>query len=184
LISGLGSAVVSGLLIQPGFDIFLNFVNAPSLLTIVDNTMEDATPDPVAVAVEILTPYSPFVPADLNAGVTVKDINRAIDLVCCNINRDLFCDFETYKQAYFYLAAHYLVVSLRNSSQGLSGNFQFLESSKSVGSVSAGYSIPQKFLDNPEYSMLAKTQYGALYLELILPLLKGAIFHTQGRTLP
>lgn len=121
--------------------------------------------------------------ADPNLGVTDADINKAYGQTNININETLFADQNTYSIGYLLLAAHYLVTDLRMSSQGLNGQYSWVETSKSVGSVSQGFSIPQKILDNPYFAMLSRTNYGAKYLEIIIPQLAGAVFPTAGRTL-
>lgn len=121
---------------------------------------------------------------DQETTVLDSDIERAYILVRCNINQGLFCDQECFSQAFLLLAAHYLVTNLRSSSQGLSGNYEWLTSSKSVGSVSVSSSIPDSILRNPYYSMISKTNYGAEYLMMIYPLLSGQIFTVPGATRP
>ena len=54
--------------------------------------------------------------------------------------------------------------------------------SKSVGSVSESYAIPQWMLNNPSYSMYAVNGYGRKYLSLIRPYLLGTIILSKGRT--
>jgi hypothetical protein len=77
-----------------------------------------------------------------------------------------------------------LVLNIRSSSQGINGQFNFLQQTKSVGAVSEGFAIPQRILDNPYFSMLTKTNYGAEYLQLLLPQLAGQMFVVAGTTLP
>ncbi len=125
-------------------------------------------------------PYS----TDPNAGVMDADINKAYGQASININPNLFASQSTYTIGYLLLAAHYLVTDLRMSSQGLNGQYSWVETSKSVGSVSQSFSVPQKIMDNPYLAMLSRTNYGAKYLELIIPQLAGAVFPTAGRTLP
>lgn len=121
---------------------------------------------------------------DPNTCILDADISKAFGQTNININKNLFSTQEAYTIAYLLLAAHYLVVDLRMSSQGINGQYNFLETSKSVGSVNQSFTIPQRILDNPYVSMLTKTSYGAKYLELILPQLSGQVFITYGRTLP
>ena len=121
---------------------------------------------------------------DIDTTVTDADIAKAFTQVNVNINECLFGYQAAYTQGYLLLAAHFLVTDLRASSQGINGQYAFLESSKSVGSVSQSFSIPQRFLDNPYFSMLMKTNYGAQFLQLILPQLAGNIGFVYGRTLP
>lgn len=121
---------------------------------------------------------------DPNTCILDSDITKAFGQTEFNINPSLFSTQTNYTTAYLFLAAHYLVVDIRMSSQGISGQYSFLEQSKSVGSVSQSSAIPQRILDNPYIAMLMKTNYGAKYIELILPQLCGQIFNSYGHTLP
>jgi hypothetical protein len=89
-----------------------------------------------------------------------------------------------YTEAFLLLAAHSLVMNIRASSQGIVGQFNFNQASKGVGSVNEAFSIPQRILDNPEFAILTKTNYGAQYLELILPYICGNVFVVCGGTQP
>ncbi len=121
---------------------------------------------------------------DISKNVLDQDIQSAINDVGFNFNSGLFATQSNYSTGFLLLAAHFLVINLRASSQGIAGQYSWLEGSKSVGSVSESFNIPQRILDNPEFAMLSKTFYGAKYLFLILPLLTGNIFITHGRTTP
>lgn len=119
-----------------------------------------------------------------NDTVLNSDITKAMGEANFSFNEALFSSQTNYTIGFLYLTAHYLVIDLRNSSQGLAGTYAWLETSKSVGSVSQGFSIPQQILDHPILAMLSKTPYGAKYLELISPSLVGQIFSSCGATLP
>lgn len=121
---------------------------------------------------------------DLDTTVTDADITKAFGQTDFNINQDLFSSQAQYTTAYLLLAAHYLVVDLRMSSQGLSGQFSFMEQSKSVGSVSQSFAIPQRIQDDPYMAMLLTTNYGAKYISLLLPQLCGQIYTVLGSTRP
>lgn len=121
---------------------------------------------------------------DVNTSVTDVDIAKAFRFTNAQINQALFDAQENYTLGYMLLAAHCLVTNLRASSQGISGQYSFLEQSKSVGSVSQAFSIPQRILDNPDFAMLAKTNYGAQYLQMLLPLLSGQMAIAYGSTRP
>lgn len=113
-----------------------------------------------------------------------QDITNALGDAAFNFNPGLFPTQANYTLGYLLLAAHYLVVNLRASSQGIMGSYSWLTSGKGVGSVSESFSIPQRILDNPELAMYSKTNYGAKYLSLILPQLAGQVFVLHGTTLP
>lgn len=121
---------------------------------------------------------------DPETSILDSDINKAFGQTRININPNMFTSQESFTIGFLLLAAHYLVVDIRMSSQGINGQFAFMEQSKSVGSVSQSFAIPQKILENPYFAMIVKTNYGAKYLELVLPQLAGAIFPVHGRTLP
>lgn len=113
-----------------------------------------------------------------------SDIQRALDEAADLFNPDLFEDQPSFTRAYLHLAAHCLVMNLRNSTQGLSGAGQWLVSSKGVGSVSLGFTIPDEISQNPVLAQLSTTQYGVKYLGMVLGKATGAMGIACGRTLP
>ena len=121
-----------------------------------------------------------------NPGTSVldSDISYAFTFTNININPGLFPDQTTYSLAYNLLSAHYLVMNLRSSSQGINGQYNFLQAGKGVGAVNESFSIPQRILDDPYWSMLTKTNYGSLYLQILLPQLAGQIYSVIGTTRP
>lgn len=120
--------------------------------------------------------------SDPQTSVLDSDIAKAYGQVNFSINPGRFSKQEDYTLGYLWLAAHWLVTDLRASSQGIAGRYNWLEASKGVGNVNSSYSIPQRILDNPTFSMLTQTQYGAKYLQLLLPGLTGQIFIAPGHT--
>lgn len=121
---------------------------------------------------------------DSSISVLDSDITSAFRFTNVNFNPNFWADQGSYSLGYLLLSAHYMVLNLRASSQGLNGQYNWIQNSKAVGNVSEGFSIPQRILDNPEFAMLAKTNYGAQYLLLILPQLCGQVFTVQGSTRP
>lgn len=118
--------------------------------------------------------------SDVNENVLDADIANAMQMTNININQGLFAEQSDYNVGYLLLTAHYLVMNLRQSSQGLNGQFSFLEQSKGVGSVNSSFAIPQRILDNPNWSMLTKTNYGAQYIQILLPALTGQMYTVPG----
>lgn len=114
--------------------------------------------------------------------VIAPDIANAFALVNVDINPSLWPDQPTYTQAYLYLTAHFLVTNLRNSTQGLNGQFNFTQNSKGVSNVNEGFAVPQWVQDHPKLGMYFKTNYGAMYMSLMMPYLIGPIFTVPGRT--
>lgn len=121
---------------------------------------------------------------NISENVLDSDIERAQLEASTSINKCLFSSQDRYSIAFNYLSAHYLVSNIKNSSQGLSSQYEGIISSKSVSSVSASYSMPDSIAQDPALSMYLKTNYGAKYIEIIYPLLLGSMFVTQGRTTP
>lgn len=113
--------------------------------------------------------------------VTDDDISRAFVEAQINFNPQLFPNCETMRLVFCYLAAHYLVIDLNNAQNPLAFGFMGFTQSKSVGSVSESYGIPQWVMSNPKLSMYAQTGYGRKYLSLIQPYLTGNIIYTPGR---
>lgn len=111
-----------------------------------------------------------------------SDIQRALDQTSLSLNEALLISQTEFTVAYLLLTAHFLVVNIQASSQGLSGAFSWLTTSKSVGSVSEASSIPPYILNNPVLAMYSKTRYGAQYLLMMLPRLVAPIFSVRGRT--
>ena len=114
--------------------------------------------------------------------VTDKDIERAFMEAAVNFNPNFFVDDDTAEMVFCYLAAHYLVIDKNNALAPFGLGFVGYTQSKSVGSVSESYGIPQYMLNNPLLSGYAQTGYGRKYLSLIQPYLVGNIIFTPGRT--
>jgi hypothetical protein len=121
---------------------------------------------------------------DIETEVRDQDIAKGFQQANMNVSQRFFSDQSGYNIGYLLLSAHFMVMNLRSSSQGLNGQFSFLEQSKNVGAVSQSFAIPQRILDNAFFSMLMKTNYGAMYMQLILPQLVGNAFVVYGTTLP
>ena len=111
-----------------------------------------------------------------------SDILRAFNEAKVNFNAALFGDDDTVKMVFLYLAAHYLVIDLNNAMNPLAVGFMGFTQSKSVGSVSESYAVPQWMLNNRALSAYAQTGYGRKYLSLIQPYLVGNLIFVPGRT--
>ena len=111
-----------------------------------------------------------------------SDIERAFAEAKVNFNPDLFTDDDTAIMVFLYLAAHYLVIDLNNAMNPLGMGYMGFTQSKSVGSVSESYAVPQFMLNNAILSQYAQTGYGRKYLSLIQPYLAGNIIFVPGRT--
>ena len=94
-----------------------------------------------------------------------------------NFNPSFFEECAQAKTAFGLLVAHYLTVDFNNA---LGINQVGLPTSKSVGSVSEGYSIPNWLTSNAALSAYATTGYGVKYASLIQPYLIGQIMLIPG----
>ena len=108
------------------------------------------------------------------------DIINAIAEATVNFNEGLFADCCTAKLVFLYLVAYYLTVDFQNAMSPMGGGG--IVQSKSVGSVSESYAIPQWMLNNPTFGLYAQNGYGRKYLSLIRPYLLGTIILSKGRT--
>ena len=121
---------------------------------------------------------------DTSKYVQDSDIEKAFAEAKYNFN-DSFCsDQAEYIMLFSYLTAHYLVTDLRAASTGLEGSFTWNASSQGVGSVSQSFAIPNDIANDPTFSWLTKTNYGAKYLMLVYPMLSGGFGTVPGRTQP
>ena len=101
-----------------------------------------------------------------------------------NFNEALWSSQSQFEQAYLYLSAHYLVESLKASSQGISSQYGGNTTSKSVGNVSENYEIPDKVKNNPFFAGLYTTRYGAIYVGMLQPRIIGNVVTMRGMTTP
>lgn len=112
------------------------------------------------------------------------DITKAFAEAEMVFNQALFSGNANITLAYLYLTAHYLVNDLITAGQGINASADFPVSSRSVGSVSESYSIPQRYLDDPNLVFYTKSAYGMKYLSFLLPNLIGNINAVEGDTVP
>ncbi len=105
------------------------------------------------------------------------DIENAFKEAYVNFNEGLFGDTDTAKMIFLYLTAHYLTVDFNNA---LGLNNVGIPTSKSVGSVSESYTIPQWLNQSAGLSMYATTGYGVKYATLIRPYLIGNVYIAKG----
>jgi hypothetical protein len=119
-----------------------------------------------------------------NAVVTDDDITMAYGQAKFNFNEGLFSTQEQLKIAFLHLAAHFVCTDRQMASEGLNSQSSFAVNSRSVGSVSESYQIPDWVSKSPVFAALATTRYGLKYLTLIRPRMIGAMTVFQGATTP
>ncbi len=119
---------------------------------------------------------------DPNTSVLDVDISKAQVEAKFNFNSAFASNQENFSLLFNYMTAHYLCLDLRAAQQGFEGQFSWVQTSKSVGSVSEGFQVPERIMANPEFAMLLKTNYGGKFLSLILPQMSGQMFSVFGGT--
>lgn len=111
-----------------------------------------------------------------------KDIENAFAQATLNFNEGLWYDESDKKLAFMFLTAHYLCMDLQMAEAGINSTGQFTMSSKSVGSVSASYTIPQMYQNDPLLNYFSQTQFGCKYLSMLIPRAVGRIAVVRGTT--
>lgn len=91
-------------------------------------------------------------------------------------------DNVTLAMAQKYLTAHCLCNDIKTSNAGLASQISFPVQSKSAGSISTSYGIPQAFMQKEIYAFYLTSQYGLKYLALLIPRIKGNIAIAYGWT--
>ncbi len=110
------------------------------------------------------------------------DITKAFIEAKQLLNQSLFNDNEGITLGYLYLTAHFLVLDLQRSSQGINSRGTILAQSQSVGSVSESGYLPDKMYNNIIFQQYLMTGYGYKYLNLVMPKLVGNVFCIEGGT--
>lgn len=111
------------------------------------------------------------------------DIERAIGEMEVLLPAHLF-EEKALTLAELYLTAHLLIGNIRMSNSGLANNYTFPLASRSVGSVSESYSIPQSYLNSGQYSLYITSEFGLKYLAMLYPRTRGNICVVGGWTTP
>lgn len=130
-------------------------------------------------------PYAPPSIVGNNDYVYDADISRAFLEAQVVFNQGLFGSDAQIRMGYLYVTAHYLCLDLRAALAGIQGSGgSFPVSSRSVGSVSESYAIPERYTDDPLLALYTQTNYGMKYLSLVLPNLVGNMVAVFGGTNP
>lgn len=101
------------------------------------------------------------------------DITNAFSEATAVFNEGLYPDTDTATDAYLQLSAHFLVTNVLGAQAGISMGGSGLVNSKSAGSVSESYSIPEKWLKSDLLYPYTQTSYGIKYLTITRPYMVG-----------
>ena len=113
-----------------------------------------------------------------------QDITNAFADATPLLNQSLLGDDATITLGYLYLTAHCLCINLNNANAGQGATANMPVNSRSVGSVSESYTVPEMFTKNPIFVPYLGTAYGLKYLTLIMPNMVGNIGAVRGGTMP
>lgn len=113
-----------------------------------------------------------------------QDITNAFDDAKQLLNQGLFSDDSGIRLGYLYLTAHCLVLNIGNANAGLGATANMPVSSRSVGSVSESYAIPERYLKEPIFQPYIGTAYGLKYLTMVMPAMTGNVVSVHGATRP
>jgi hypothetical protein len=109
-----------------------------------------------------------------------KSFNQSINFT----NPDIFENAQVLLDAYYYCTAHFLAMDMRMAESGIDSRGEGLISSKSVGSVSVSYSVPDRFQKDSFDAYFAQTGYGQKFLAYVQPRVTGNIGTAGGDTNP
>lgn len=111
-----------------------------------------------------------------------RDINNAFADAQGLLNQALLGSDVNITNGYLYLTAHCLSLNIKASESGVNsgGTGAFPVASRSVGSVSEAYQVPDAYKDDPILAQYAQTAYGQKYLAMVLPGLRGNMVPIYG----
>ena len=138
--------------------------------SLIDDNLNNIPPDKKECWEPIIDDYNSYI-TDYDIEKAYVEASDSFNINLFNINKDK----EIIKHCYLLLTAHFLTKDL--------GLNDFIISSKSVGSVSASYGIPQELLNKPIYNYLSSTKFGMKYLYHMYFRIMGNIKVIRGTTL-
>lgn len=104
-----------------------------------------------------------------------SDITKALAQGVNNVNPDIFESDAVLTDAFYYAAAHFLVMDIRMAEAGLDSRNEGVITNKSVGSVSVGYGTPADTGASALQSFYQQTAYGQKYMAYVRPRTIGHI---------
>lgn len=130
------------------------------------------------------------------ATIQDNDIQRAINEAAISFNPGLWDGHTALGQttelniAYLYLAAHYMTLNIQgagglssvNFGRGVKSTGGGTIQTKSVGSVSIAYAIPDDVAKSPILGQYMRTDFGQKYLTLLAPRLVGNVGIVSGQS--
>ena len=131
------------------------------------------------------TEYWSLVDSETNVYVLDSDIEKAYFQAKQFFNPALFDNENDLLSYICYLIAHYLVIDIQMSQEGVNSTGYYIPNHTTVGDVSESYSNPTNSQgDSFILNQLNQTRCGQKYLSLISPLLVGHFNSIRGTTTP
>ena len=131
------------------------------------------------------TEYWSLIDSETNIYVLDSDIEKAYFQARQFFNNNLFDNENDLLSYICYLIAHYLVIDIQMSQEGVNSTGYYIPNHTTVGDVSESYSNPTNSQgDSFILYQLNQTRYGQKYLSLISPLLVGHFNSVRGTTTP
>ncbi len=128
--------------------------------------------------------YAPAGDPDNQNYIIDLDITKAIGEAFANFSPGLYGTNAQVNIVFMYLVAFYLVFDLQNSAKGISSQANFPINSETVGGVSIGFTIPEKYTKSAFLAQYTANGYGMKYLSLVLPFTVGNVGVAFGTTTP
>jgi len=126
--------------------------------------------------------FAPATDPDNPDYVRDKDILNAYSQAKLAFNQGIWENDDETKLAFLFLSAHYLCMDWKMDKAGTTSGGTFSISQKQVGNVSASYSIPEVYKNDPYLNYFSQTQFGCKYLSLVIPRCVGKIAVIKGVT--
>ncbi len=123
--------------------------------------------------------------ADTSVGVTDGDITNALNDATLIFNADLWAAGVELETAFLMLSAHFLALNIQAAggiglAQGAQNAGGAAINSRSVGSVSVGYDLPEKWKNSSIAAPFLRTDYGMRYFQMAAPRLVGNVAIAAG----
>lgn len=120
------------------------------------------------------------------------DITKALAQAATVFNEGLWEDVAETQLAFYYVAAHFLVIDIQMSGglsatplgKGVQSQGGGVIQSKTVGSVSVSYDLPESIMQSPILNQFMRTDFGQKYLSMLTPRLVGNVYAVAGNVDP
>ena len=113
-----------------------------------------------------------------------SDIEKAMKEADTVFNESLSTTEAEKELQYLYLTAHFLCLDIRAGVDGINATGKQVAQSRSVGSVSESYVVPEEWTRSSIFNFYTTTHYGLKFLSMVTPKMIGNIKSIEGATNP